>query len=423
MPRSSMRNSAIVASALNLALTACLALAPMPSGLPSVAVGSTESCVVDGGSAYCWGLRGQVEVTASDGARLWKLDPGVFQFCGLTNARRVICSAEMVPNTLSPRRCSFLCLFPVEGDSALGTKGFSSGYYHACALNTARAAFCWGSNSMGQLGNGHRADNDPPGSGGARVLTPERVVGNQEWRQISAGETHTCALTMDGEAYCWGYGQSGELGRDTVMTYCSGPLPQSNEPCSVDRPVRVETDIRFRAISAGMRLTCAISRSNDVYCWGSNYRCALGRCEAPGFFGPSLIPLPRKAATVEAGYWFACATTVDSRAYCWGDNNHGQLGSLRTDEFGRCFNGGRCSPTPVEVSGNYRWKSVSAGEFHACGVTVGGEVFCWGSTDRSRIPTPVPFEYCVNNSKEWPDVPCASRPIRVWPRQGMPNTR
>lgn len=423
MRRSKMRKIAIFTSGLSLVSVSCLSSGARHSELPHVAVGSTESCVVNDASAHCWGLRGHLQVVTSDGARLRTLQPGVFQLCGMTDAGRIFCSAEMVPNTMSLPHCRFVCLFPVEGDATLGANGFSSGFYHACALNETRTAFCWGSNSMGQLGNGRRADNDPHGSGGARVLRPEKVVGNHIWRHISAGEMHTCALTTDGEAYCWGYGQSGELGRDTVMTYCSGPLPQTNEPCSVDRPVRVETDVRFRTISAGMRLTCGISRDDDVYCWGNNYRCALGRCETNDSFRPSLIPLPRKAASVDAGYWFACATTRHSRAYCWGDNNYGQLGSLRTDEFGRCFNGGRCSPKPVEVSGNYRWKSVSAGEVHACGITVGGEVLCWGSIDRGRIPILGPVGYCLNNSKEWPDVACASRPIQVWPAQPMPNTR
>ncbi len=34
--------------------------------------------------------------------------------------------------------------------------------------------------------------------------------------------------------------------------------------------------------------------------------------------------------------------------------------------------------TPVLVSGGLSFASVSAGETHTCGVTTGGDAYCWG---------------------------------------------
>ena len=123
--------------------------------------------------------------------------------------------------------------------------------------------------------------------------------------------------------------------------------------------------------------------------------------------------MPGNVIQVDAGYWFACALTSDHRAYCWGDNTHGQLGSLVTDTEGKCFRGGRCSPIPAEVFGGRVWREISAGEQHACGLTMEGEVYCWGSRAEGRLGRFAGQEICRNESATWPDAPCSSLPIHV----------
>ena len=34
------------------------------------------------------------------------------------------------------------------------------------------------------------------------------------WRQVAAGELHTCGVTIDDKAYCWGHGANGWLGTE-----------------------------------------------------------------------------------------------------------------------------------------------------------------------------------------------------------------
>ena len=65
--------------------------------------------------------------------------------------------------------------------------------------------------------------------------------------QVSTAGGHTCAVTSDGEAYCWGQNTYGQLGTGST----SGP-----ETCAIDqgcslRPAPVATTLRFRQISAG----------------------------------------------------------------------------------------------------------------------------------------------------------------------------
>ena len=70
--------------------------------------------------------------------------------------------------------------------------------------------YCWGYNYAGQLGDGTRAEPGTPGT------SPTRVLGNQRFKAVSLGDQHTCALASDGAAYCWGENRVGALGDGTT---------------------------------------------------------------------------------------------------------------------------------------------------------------------------------------------------------------
>ena len=82
----------------------------------------------------------------------------------------------------------------------------SAGFYSACGLSGGRA-YCWGSNFAGRLGVGHTAP---------AVTTPTEVVDGHAFQSIPAGEGHRCGLTGAGAAYCWGYNRVGMLGDGTT---------------------------------------------------------------------------------------------------------------------------------------------------------------------------------------------------------------
>ena len=136
----------------------------------------------------------------------------------------------------------------------------SRGTEHACGLSADGRAFCWGSNRLGQLGDGDANPNVKTGS--------VAVATAQTFSVISAGANHTCGLTPDGVAYCWGLNFTGELGQAIVASRCDG------FPCN-RRPARVETTMRFDTISAGFGHTCGV-RGGRASCWGRNDRGQLG---------------------------------------------------------------------------------------------------------------------------------------------------
>jgi alpha-tubulin suppressor-like RCC1 family protein len=432
----------------------------------TLAAGGGSTCVTTTrGAGWCWGSVGFGRKTAfrmrePDGrpAVLTQLVPWGWSICGLTVDGRVLCDPSLdvglvdsaghrrvLPPSCRDRGCLLPLAMP--GEVARAT-AVTTGFLHACALANGGVAYCWGRNHMGQLGNGVRTLTTTPDSL-AIARTPVRVLGGHRFAQLDAGELVTCGITSPGAIYCWGYGQSGETGDSTVMTYCSAPLPDPNRPCSAAQPVRVLSEplprerrdpsaIRFDQVSAGLRLACAIDDQGGAYCWGNNYRCALGRCRMPDSHRAHRIEMAGRVVEIGAGYWHACARTVDGRIFCWGDNVAGQLGSLASANLGSdglppdyrasagerarsaawsddpCFNGGRCSPAPVEVSAGRQWSALAVGSDHACALARDdGAVYCWGGRDTTAFASDAPLEWCVNRSAEWKDERCHQTPIRV----------
>ena len=91
----------------------------------------------------------------------------------------------------------------------------TTGAFHSCALTTQQQVYCWGSNAIGQLGDGTNTNRSEP------VL----VTGLGDVIHIAGGYYHTCAVREDGSVWCWGGNQSGQLG--------DGTLNASNVPVRV----------------------------------------------------------------------------------------------------------------------------------------------------------------------------------------------
>src|SRR5689334_9536806 len=194
--------------------------------------------------------------------------------------------------------------------------------------------------------------------------------GGSDWLTVSVGGDHTCALKVNGNAYCWGSNQSGQLGVARFDTTCGTGNGQYR--CST-RPQQVQPGVKFASVSAGERHTCAITTAREAYCWGSNEENQLGE---PAFGGPTLLRIPGALpwAQISAGSSHTCAVRTDGALFCWGSNDRGQLGNA---DFSSGF-------APVRVDMPAPIASVSAGDHRTCARTTTGTVYCWGAVWTSR---------------------------------------
>ena len=219
-----------------------------------------------------------------------------------------------------------------------------------CALTSSSAAYCWGSNYYGQLGNGTTTNSNRP----VAVTMPTGVT----FSAIAVGVYQSCALSTTGSAYCWGANSAGELGTGTTTA--------SNVPMAVTMPAGVT----FTAIVAANSLSCALATTGTVYCWGI----------AP--HGTSYTPLAVNmqgvsVTTIAAGWSNICALTASGAAYCWGFNTVGQIGDGTTTY--------RSNPVAVTRPSGVSFKAISSGSDHTCAITTTNTAYCWGKNSNGSL--------------------------------------
>jgi len=258
----------------------------------------------------------------------------------------------------------------------------SAGGSHTCALTMAGGVKCWGFNNYGQLG-----DNTTTHS-----FIPVDVVGlSSGVAAISAGPSHTCALTTAGGVKCWGDNTLGDLGDNTTYS--------RNFPVDV-----VGLTSGVLAISAAGYHTCALTTTGGVKCWGDNYYGELGDNGAVSY---SLTPidvigLSSGVAAISTGFFHTCALTNAGVVKCWGDNEADQLGGASTDVCTVNSSTYPCSLTAIDVVGlSSGVAAISAGDGHTCALTTAGGVKCWGLNDSGQLGG-ASTDVCTVNSSTYP---------------------
>ncbi len=254
--------------------------------------------------------------------------------------------------------------------------GVSAGGSNSCALLSGGKVECWGANNLGQLGDGTTTDSG----------SPVVVSGIANATEIVTGYDHSCALLSDSTVKCWGYGGSGELG-DGPSGVSAGS-GYSTTPVQVLGSGGTGVLSGVTQLSAGQSHTCAVLSDNSAWCWGSDWSGELGDgpsgvSSAPGYsttpvqvVGVGHSGMLSNVTQVSAGPEYSCANLSTGAVVCWGDSADGELGNGTS---------GSVNPTPVQVSGITSGATeVSAQGDHACAV-VSGAVWCWGWGENGEL--------------------------------------
>ena len=264
-----------------------------------------------------------------------------------------------------------------KGDSFID---ITTGARHACGISNEGDAFCWGDGSSGQLGRGDRHDYAGPRRVKPGEMTERRLV------SIDAGAAHNCAADIAGRLYCWGEGSSGRLGTGTMRDQL---LPARVERSGPDHQ-------QFDEISAGDKHTCATNDIDRLYCWGANDSHQVSPSRADHIDIPQRVGLG-DVSSFSAGGEHSCAVPGTTTVFCWGKNRSGQIGD-GTRESAKW-------PTAVKSSGvglnGTEPAQLQALEDTTCAIDTSGNAFCWGDVDaymqnsvsRGRALTPQRVAY------------------------------
>lgn len=248
-------------------------------------------------------------------------------------------------NTLIASRSGVASVTVHATGVGFAVQAVAAGYGHSCALDPGGTPYCWGSNALGQIGNGLAAD----------VSVPSLVSGGLLFASIAAGNGHSCGLLSNGDAYCWGDNSAGQLGDGTLVPHFT--------------PNPVAGGFKFQSVVTGSGFSCGVLLDGTARCWGFGSNGQLGDGTATSRSLPTLVSDGHFFQTVTAGSSHACGLDTGGALFCWGFNGSGRLGDgTTTNRTG-----------PAAVLGGLTFSSVSAGASHTCGITTGGAGYCWGS--------------------------------------------
>ena len=220
------------------------------------------------------------------------------------------------------------------------------GYAHTCALVKSGAAYCWGDNNFGQVGNGTTVGS----------AVPLGVGGGISYTAIGAASGETCGLATSGKLYCWGLTSAAD-------EFGQGPTTSSASP------VLFSSQLTFASLTDGSLHMCALTATGAAYCWGDNEYGVFGDSGYVGSVAPRPSGLGLTFTSLSAGSFDTCGLTAGHAAYCWGNNYTMELGDGSSTE----------RLTPTAVSGGLAFAMVRAGIQYTCGLTTSGAAYCWGN--------------------------------------------
>lgn len=397
---------------------------PASGSFRMLASGDQHACAIDSaGDLVCWGSDNIGQAPARVSGPFQSVACGWGFTCGVLETGQIRCwgynaesQAPSEPFAESYRTPALSDLF----------SSVAAGEKHGCGILRNGRVRCWGSNSNGQapplvpsgefkqvvLGTGHSCairTDDHVSCFGNPIPEATPSPSAERFRTIASSFFHTCGVTVEGRAVCWGgYNLNGEEvppAEDTFKSLATG----YSHTCGLrsDGSIRCwggdhEQEVstvpakRFGAVSAGEFHSCGILlEDGQITCWGSNqwdqapvtvpngpyvsldsrgaHNCGLDThgelyCWGATFDPFVTVPPSGPFEAVAVGEIHGCALrSVDQKIQCWGENSYGQAPeSLSIDSF----------------------QSIATNSTHTCGVRTDGKVLCWGENENRQAPRP-----------------------------------
>lgn len=361
--------------------------APSPTGLAApisaLAPGVHHTCALRGGQVFCWGY--------NRGGLLGVGEPDL-------------------EDILTPR--------PVQGlDRVVEVV---ADYDFTCAVDDARAVYCWGDNADGQLGSGDLVTRGAPakiadlaadrvyagfkracavagrdvrcwgtgpfGDGGNRFRqqVPRAVTGLGRLDELSLGDGHACLLDA-GAVRCWGHNASGQLGNGAGgCRYERERCPHSrclpDQECPQEAsPVRAVGLPKIVEVVTAGSFTLARDEAGVVWSAGQQGVTMDLTADAEKYRPRPVAGLPAMVE-VDGGSGHFCGRTAAGELWCWGNDAFGQLGHPPGPRGG--------GEGPARVEGLVGVTAVALGFHSSCALTGTGAdaaAWCWGDNGHGQL--------------------------------------
>jgi len=216
----------------------------------------------DAAAVWCWGTQPVRESQLPPMAAISATSDR--SYCGLTTAGTALCWNLGRPPTMVDSTRRYTSLY-----ASLGT---------ACALDSTGAAWCWGGNQGGVLGDGTTTSHASPAPVNTQVRFTSIVIGadNDDTADLA------CGLDASGLAYCWGTGQT--------------------------TPAAAVTTEHFVSIAIAWGRACGVTQAGTITCWTPN-----SASTTPGPTGTDWL-------RVFGGEYDMCGLAASGRAACWALN-------------------------------------------------------------------------------------------------------
>jgi alpha-tubulin suppressor-like RCC1 family protein len=405
--------------------------------LTTISTGESHACGLrPEGFAYCWGKNWFGKLGNFDGSftsssrpvrvasvdldgdfirethlRFSGISAGGEHTCALTLAGEAYCWGDNQHAQIGNGGDTGVATLPIRVDTTETFTSIATGQFHSCALTADGRAFCWGDGLTGQLGV---ETFETCTFSGFCIKRPRQVASGARFTQIAIGESHSCALDLQGAAYCWGINSTGALGLGFTSFRVLTPTP-------IVAAIFGEHPNRWSEIAAGWRVTCAAGQAEPpalpagrgVYCWGGAVQAPLlGRVFTIGgefslttrspvpvsveVFGDVFVSTIGLRFLVSSQGWlvgggisllggFTCALDAAGDMWCWGANEKGQFGGSTTQANCESLYAVACTLWPVKSLVLPSFSRISAGGQYMCGLSTTGTAWCWGENSFGQL--------------------------------------
>ncbi|KAL3990163.1 HECT-domain (ubiquitin-transferase) family protein [Acanthocheilonema viteae] len=240
-------------------------------------------------------------------------------------------------------------IYPVHMSSTVSIIQISAGRSHSMAVSDDGRLFAWGSNSHGQLAMS------------CDILisdTPKRVPSLPETVQVTCGASHTVSLNGGGRVFIWGQQPDGRI---------------RHSPAEVE----IFVSVPIIQISAGNLFTMALTASGTLYAWGKNEEGQLGDFTNKDVSNPCEVPNINSVVAVECGDSHSVALTHEGRVFSCGSDSFGQLGCGQPSRSHNCMRG------ITEMLGSHVTR-IACGRCHTM-VVANGKMHTFGLNSNGQL--------------------------------------